>query len=251
MDAERIADVERGYGSSGGMSKEAQATDPPAAETTRVVIADDHPMFRAGVRERLEQPETGIEVVGEASDGEEAYELAGSLRPDVILLDIAMPGVNGIEAARRIKGEWPEIGILILTLYDDEQYVYALIDAGAAGYLLKTADGSEVVDAVRRIRLGESVLSPAVTQKVVRRFAHGGRPPGQPDPSPLSEREREVLRLAAGGASNKLIARDLEVSVRTVHAHMRNIFTKLGVASRTEAVMLAVRRGWLQVDDVA
>jgi DNA-binding NarL/FixJ family response regulator len=230
------------------MSTEADPNDSPAA--ARVVIADDHPMFRAGVRERLEKLDSGIDVVGEASDGQEAYELCGRLRPDVLLLDIAMPRLNGIEATRKIKAEWPEIGILVLTLYDDEQYIYALIDAGAAGYLLKTADGSELADAVHRVRQGEAVLSPAVTQKVLSRMAHGGRPAEQPVPSPLSEREHEVLRLAARGASNKVIAHELEVSVRTVHAHMRHIFNKLGVASRTEAVMLGVRRDWLQVSDV-
>lgn len=230
------------------MSTEAKRKDSPAA--ARVIIADDHPMFRAGVRERLEKLDSGIDVVGEASDGQEAYELCGRLRPDVVLLDIAMPRLNGIEATRKIKAEWPEIGILVLTLYDDEQYIYALIDAGAAGYLLKTADGSELADAVHRIRQGEAVLSPAVTQKVLSRIAHGGRPAESPVPSPLSEREREVLRLAARGASNKLIAHELQVSVRTVHAHMRHIFNKMGVASRTEAVMLGVRRGWLQVGDV-
>ncbi|MGZ4337232.1 MAG: response regulator [Gaiellaceae bacterium] len=231
------------------MSTEAKRKDSPAA-AARVIIADDHPMFRAGVRERLEKLDSGIDVVGEASDGQEAYELCGRLRPDVVLLDIAMPRLNGIEATRKIKAEWPEIGILVLTLYDDEQYIYALIDAGAAGYLLKTADGSELADAVHRIRQGEAVLSPAVTQKVLSRIAHGGRPAELPEPSPLSERECEVLRLAARGASNKLIAHELQVSVRTVHAHMRHIFNKLGVASRTEAVMLGVRRGWLQVGDV-
>ena len=230
------------------MSTEAKRKDSPAA-AARVIIADDHPMFRAGVRERLEKLDSGIDVVGEASDGQEAYELCGRLRPDVVLLDIAMPRLNGIEATRKIKAEWPEIGILVLTLYDDEQYIYALIDAGAAGYLLKTADGSELADAVHRIRQGEAVLSPAVTQKVLSRIAHGGRPAERPVPSPLSEREREVLTLAARGASNKLIAHELQVSVRTVHAHMRHIFNKLGVASRTEAVMLGVRQGWLQVGD--
>lgn len=231
------------------MSTEAKRKDSPAV-AARVIIADDHPLFRAGVRERLEKLDPGIDVVGEASDGQEAYELCGRLRPDVVLLDIAMPRLNGIEATRKIKAEWPEIGILVLTLYDDEQYIYALIDAGAAGYLLKTADGSELADAVHRVRQGEAVLSPAVTQKVLRRMAHAGRPAERPVPSPLSEREREVLRLAARGASNKLIARELQVSVRTVHAHMRHIFSKMGVASRTEAVMQGVRRGWLQVGDV-
>lgn len=232
------------------MNSDAQRKDPSPAPKTRVLIADDHPLFRAGVRERLEKPDAGIEVVGEASDGEEAYELAGRLHPDVVLLDIAMPGLNGIEATRKIKAEWPEIGVLVLTVYDDDQYVYALIDAGAAGYLLKTTDGLELADAVRRIRQGEAVLSPAITQKLLRRMIRGGREIEQSAPSLLSERERDVLRLAAQGASNKLIARELQVSVRTVHAHMRHIFTKLGVASRTEAVMLGVRQGWLQVGDV-
>jgi DNA-binding NarL/FixJ family response regulator len=232
------------------MTTEAQRNDSAPAPTTRVIIADDHPIFRAGVRERLEKLDTGIDVVGEASDGQEAYELAGRLHPDVVLLDIAMPRLNGIEATRKIKAEWPEIGILILTVYDDDQYIYALIDAGAAGYLLKTADGPQLADAVHRIREGEAVLSPAVTEKVLRRISDGGGAAERPASSTLTEREREVLRLAAGGASNKLIARDLQVSVRTVHAHMRHIFNKLGVASRTEAVMLGIREGWLKVGDV-
>jgi DNA-binding NarL/FixJ family response regulator len=228
-----VADVER--------------PDPESPPRTRVVIADDHPLFRAGVHERLEKHESGIEVVGEASDGEEAYELVGRLRPDVVLLDIAMPNLNGIEATRKIKAEWPEVGVLILTVYDDEQYIYALIDAGAAGYLLKTTEASELGDAVQRTRHGEAVLSPAITEKVLKRVIAGGRV--QPVASPLSEREREVLLLAARGASNKLIAHELRLSVRTVHAHMRSIFGKLGVASRTEAVMLGVRQGWLDAGD--
>ncbi len=172
------------------------------------------------------------------------------LQPDVALLDIAMPGLNGIEATRKIKAEWPQIGILILTVYDDEQYIHALIDAGAAGYLLKTTEGADLADAVRRIREGEAVLSPAITQKILRWMTQGGGTARRSTSSPLSEREREVLRLAAQGASNKLIASELDVSVRTVHAHMRHIFSKMGVASRTEAVMLGVREGWLKVGNV-
>jgi NarL family two-component system response regulator LiaR len=230
-------------------SGEARREGPPGAVATRVLIADDHPLMRAGLRERLARADTGIEVVGEASDGQEAYELAGRLHPDVVLLDIAMPGLNGIDATRKIKAAWPEIGILILTAYDDEQYVYALIDAGAAGYLLKTTDGSALADAVRRIQQGEAVLSPAITEKIVNRIKRGGSAPPRPAPNPLSQREREVLALAAQGAGNKLIARELGLSVRTVHAHMRNIFGKLKVASRTEAVMLGARQGWLEVGD--
>ncbi len=205
--------------------------------------------MRSGLRERLARIDTGIEVVGEASDGQEAYELAGRLHPDVILLDISMPRLNGLDATRKIKAEWPEIGVLILTAYDDEQYVYALIEAGAAGYLLKTTDGSAIADAVHRVRQGEAVLSPAITEKVVNHITRGGRALSRPACNPLSEREREVLALAAQGASNKLIACELQVSIRTIHAHMRNIFGKLEVASRTEAVMLGARQGWLDVGD--
>jgi two-component system, NarL family, response regulator LiaR len=219
------------------------------APETRVVVADDHPLFRAGVCARL-AADPDIDVVGEAADGEEAYRLAGSLRPDVVVLDIAMPGMNGIEATRKIKAEWPEIGVLILTVYDDDQYVYALVDAGAAGYLLKTTEGADLADAVHRIRQGEAVLSPAITAKVIERVVRRGTIGAHASAgAALSEREREVLALAARGASNKLIAGELNLSIRTVHAHMRNIFGKLGVASRTEAVMLGVREGWLTVGD--
>ncbi len=227
------------------MHGETHAEGPSAKTATRVVIADDHPMMRAGLRERLAKADAGIEVVGEASDGEEAYELAGRLRPDVVLMDIAMPGMNGIEATRKIKADCPGVAILVLTAYDDEQYIYALIDAGAAGYLLKTTDGTALADAVQRIGQGETVLSQEITEKIVERIASGGSVGPQPGSEPLSEREREVLALAAQGASNRAIADELELSVRTVHAHIRNIFAKLGVASRTEAVMTGVRQGWL------
>jgi DNA-binding NarL/FixJ family response regulator len=222
---------------------EMRADAGPGASPTRVVLADDHPLFRAGVRERLEKHPSGIEIVGEASDGQEALELVAQLQPDVVLLDISMPNMNGIEATRELKRRSPEIAVLILTVYDDEQYIYALIDAGAAGYLLKTTEAAELGDAVQRVRQGEAVLSPAITDKVLQRVLAGGRI--QPVSSPLSERERRVLELAAQGASNKVIAEELQLSVRTVHSHMRNIFGKLGVGSRTEAVMLGVRQGWL------
>jgi DNA-binding NarL/FixJ family response regulator len=224
----------------------AEAGSP--ATPTRVVLADDHPLFRAGVRERLDKHPSGIAVVGEASDGREALDLVAELQPDVVLLDISMPNMNGIEATRELKKRWPEIAVLVLTVYDDEQYIYALIDAGAAGYLLKTTGAAELGDAIQRVRQGEAVLSPAITEKVLERVISGGRI--QPVASPLSERERRVLELAAQGASNKVIAAELEVSVRTVHAHMRNIFGKLGVGSRTEAVMLGVRQGWLQPGEI-
>jgi DNA-binding NarL/FixJ family response regulator len=216
----------------------------------RLLIADDHPLFRAGVRERLAGFTDSIEVVGEASDGEEAYAQAGRLHPDVVLMDIAMPHVNGIEATRRIKASWADIGILILTVYDDEQYIHALVEAGAAGYLLKTVEGADLADAIRRVGQGESVLSPAIAHKVLARFARPAQGPPTGGWESLSERERQVLRLAARGESNKLIARHLNLSVRTVHAHMGHIFDKLSVASRTEAVVSAMKQGWLTEEDL-
>ncbi len=211
---------------------------------TTVVIADDHPLFRAGVRERLDHFAPAVQVIAEAGDGVEACRLAEELQPDVMLLDIAMPRMNGIEATRRIKTESPGVGVLILTVYDDDQYIYALLEAGAAGYLLKTVSGEELADAIRRVHLGESVLSPEVATKVLARFKNKAR---QPEPVSLTHRELEVLQLAGEGASNKQIAHELAISERTVHAHIRYIFDKLGVASRTEAVVKGVRDGWLRV----
>ena len=214
-------------------------------EVTTVVIADDHPLFRAGVRERLLAFESKVDVVGEAGDGLEACELVDRLVPDVVLLDIAMPRLNGIEATKRIKARHPRVAILVLTVYDDDQYVYALLDAGAAGYLLKTVTVEELADAIRRVHLGEAVLAPEVARKLLGRLMRR-RTDEPPAPAALSDREREVLALAAAGAGNKAIARRLAISERTVHAHMRHIFDKLGVGSRTEAVVRGVREGWLE-----
>ncbi len=218
-------------------------------EKIRVLLAEDHVVVREGTRELIQQ-EQDMEVVGEAGDGEEAIELAAELRPDVVIMDIAMPKVNGIEATKRIKELYPATAVLILTAYDNEQYIFALLEAGAAGYLLKNVRRSELIDAVRAVRAGESVLHPVVTQKVLERLRSGEGRPGEKGGSGyiLSEREMEVLRLASKGISNKDIARELVVSVRTVQAHLGNIFNKLGVGSRTEAVLHALRRGWFSLD---
>jgi NarL family two-component system response regulator LiaR len=215
----------------------------------RIVLADDHVVFREGTRGLLER-EDDLEVVGEADHGEEAVALVTQLQPDVALIDIAMPKLNGIEATRQIKAICPATAVLILTAYDDDQYVFALLEAGAAGYLLKDVRARDLVEAIRAVNAGESVLHPVIARKVVNRFA---RPPGEPVAESaldrLTEREMEVLRLAAKGMSNKEIAQELILSVRTVHGHLSNIFSKLLVGSRTEAVLYALRRGWLTLED--
>jgi NarL family two-component system response regulator LiaR len=217
----------------------------------KVIIADDHALFREGTHSLIGH-EKDMEVVGEASDGEEAIKLVTELHPHVVLMDISMPRVNGIEATRRIKADFPSTAVLILTAYDNDQYIVALLEAGAAGYLLKNVSGSDLVNAIRAVHAGEAVLHPAIAQKVFSRLGSSAREsevPGQLDE--LSEREMEILRLAARGMSNQDIATQLYLSRRTVQAHLANIFRKMDVGSRTEAVLQAMRKGWLGLDDLA
>lgn len=216
----------------------------------RVIIADDHVLFREGTRSLIEQ-EPDIEVVGEASDGEEAVSLVTQLEPDVALIDIAMPKVNGIEATRRIKARHPATASLILTAYDDDQYVFTLLEAGAAGYLLKNVSGKELANAIRAIHDGEAVLHPTIARKVFSRAAASRqKPETEGQPNDLSEREMEILRLAARGMSNQEVAEHLYLSRRTVQSHLANIFRKMNVSSRTEATIQAFGRGWLTPDDI-
>lgn len=216
-----------------------------------VVIADDHVLVRKGTRQLLEE-HPGLSVVGEAADGREAIEVANRLKPDVVLMDMAMPGTNGIEATRRIKEANPSTSVLVLTAYDDEQYIYALLDAGAAGYLLKNVTGEELARSVYAVAEGESVLHPSVAAKVFKRVTSGADDRADTgDVDQLTDRELAVLRLAAGGLSNKMIARDLDLSDRTVQVHLSNVFGKLRVASRTEAVITALRRGIVRLEDIS
>ena len=216
----------------------------------KILIADDHAVVREGTRQILEQ-ESDLEVVAEAGDGEEAVRLAGNSRPDVAIIDIAMPKVDGVEATKQIKAIYPAIAVLILTAYDDDQFVFNLLEAGAAGYLLKSVRGRDLVDAVRAVHAGESVLHPTIARKVLNRFAPiSGKPKELKTVEILSEREMEVLRLASQGLSNQDIANDLCLSLRTVQAHLCHIFNKLEVSSRTEAVVHALKEGWVTLNDI-
>jgi NarL family two-component system response regulator LiaR len=217
----------------------------------RILLADDHVMVRQGTRELLEH-EGDMEVVAEAGDGQEAVMLAGRERPHIVIMDVAMPKLDGIEATRQIKTLYPTVAVLVLTAYDDDQYVFALLEAGAAGYLLKDVPMEELIKAVRAVHAGESVLHPAVARKVVSRFAQPSVEREKEDSlDQLTEREVEVLRLAAKGLTNREIARDLAISARTVQVHLSNTFSKMGVGSRTEAVIHALRKGWLTLHDTA
>lgn len=217
----------------------------------KILIADDHAVVREGTRQILEK-EKDLDVVGEAANGDEAVKLAGSLKPDVAIIDIAMPKVDGIEATKRIKSLYPSIAVLILTAYDDDQFIFGLLEAGAAGYLLKSVRGRDLVEAVRRVYEGESVLHPVITRKVLNRFSPtGDRQIEQGTKKMLSEREIEVLQLATHGLSNQEIADKLSLSLRTVQAHLGHIFNKIRVSSRTEAVVRALKEGWVTLSDAS
>ncbi len=216
-----------------------------SAETIRVLLADDHAVVRKGIREFLTEP-GDIEVIAEAADGEEAITLLEQVKPDVAVLDIQMPKRSGIDVCRHVRAQrWP-VGILILTAYDDDPYVLAVLQAGANGYVLKTADADDIIQAVRDVHEGKSALDPVIARKLMAQLA--GRAENRPIET-LTPRETDVLKLAARGYTHKAIGAQLHLSDRTVQGHLANIFGKLHVTSRTEAVMRAVSLGWLSPTD--
>ena len=211
------------------------------------MIADDHPLVREALHRALEGEED-IEVVAEVGDGEEAVKLTSELKPDVAVMDIVMPKINGIEATKKIKEIAPDTAILILTAYDDDEYVLGLLDAGAAGYLLKSAKGRDLVGAIRAIRSGESVLHPKIIAKLLKRATIALAEEHKASDL-LSEREAEVLKLVTSGMSNKEIAEKLFLSQRTIKAHLTNIFNKLNVASRSEAIVKGLQWGLVTLEN--
>jgi DNA-binding NarL/FixJ family response regulator len=217
---------------------------------TRILIADDHPLLREALSQAFSR-QKDMEVVGGARDGEEAVRMVSQLKPDIVVMDIMMPKINGIEASREIKKVAPNVAILILTAYDDDNYVLGLLEAGAAGYLLKSARGQDIIKAIRVIQAGESVLHPNIIEKLLKRaLVKSARVVDPRANELLSDREKDILRLLAIGMSNKQIAEKSCLSLRTVKAHMSNIFTKMNVASRSEALVEALKLGLLTLEDI-
>jgi DNA-binding NarL/FixJ family response regulator len=213
-------------------------------QTIRTLIADDHIIVRAGIRQFLESA-PDIEVVAEAEDGEQAKSLIQAEHPDVAVLDIQMPKATGIEVTRWAKANAQGVGILILTAYNDDPYVMAVLQAGANGYVLKTAAPDDIIQAVRDVHAGKSVLDPSVTGALMAQLFHKSEMQVVEQPT---EREMEVLHLVAKGYTNKAIGVQLGISDRTVQGHLAHVFGKLQAGSRTEAVMRAVSLGWISQD---
>ena len=215
-----------------------------ADQPIRVILADDHIVVRAGIRQILEHA-GDIEVIAEADNGETAQDLVKNHHPDVAVLDIQMPKASGIEATRWIRANAKDVGVLILTAYNDDPYVMAVLQAGANGYVLKTASPEELIQAVRDVHEGKSALDASITQKLMAQLFKGQR---IAQVEALTDREMEVLTLVAKGYTNKAIGVQLSISDRTVQGHLAHIFNKLQASSRTEAVMRAVSLGWIAHD---
>lgn len=207
----------------------------------RILLADDHTILRDGIRALLED-EPDMQVVGEAEDGRTAVKLACQLNPDVVLMDIAMPLLNGLEATRQIRHDCPQVKVLILTMHENEEYIRQVLASGAMGYILKDAAARELLNAIHAVQRGEAVLSPAITRLVIEDYLRWGDLQNDTNPSGLSPREREVLQLIAEGYSNKQIAGILSISIKTVQAHRMNLMAKLDLHDRADLIKYAIQR---------
>lgn len=218
-----------------------------SAGKIKVVIVDDHPLMREGLRKILEMNET-IEVVDEAGDGQGAINIARRLKPDVILMDINMPGTNGIEATRVIKRELPGVGIIALTIHEEEEYVLELVRAGVSGYVLKDINPAKLIETIKTVAQGHSIIDPSITSKIFGEISRLGKyRRSREDWETLTDREMDVLKLMAQGCSNKEIANNLSISEKTVKNHITNIFRKLEVDDRTQAVLFAIKHRLVEV----
>jgi len=232
-----------------GISPTTELNNEEPRKTT-IILADDHPIVRKALRNDLEK-EADFIVLAEAGDGEEAIRLVSELTPDVVIMDIGMPKINGIEATRQIKVSHPDIIVLVLTVYDDVEHILGILESGADGYLTKNILVEDIIKSIRSVVAGETVLSPQVFQQVLKyALRHSTKPVRLDTGVKLTTRELEILRLIAKGISNKEIASELNISSRTVKSHMVDIFRKLDVSSRTEAVITSLRIGFINIDDI-
>jgi len=214
----------------------------------RVLLVEDHVVVRQGLKALLAD-EPDVEVVGEADNGRQALRRVSELQPDVVLMDISMPGLNGIEATRQIRQHYPDVKVVVLSMHSSEEYVFQVLRAGASGYVLKQSDSSEVLTAIRAALVGGSFLSPPISRTVIDDYVRRAEARGQGnDLDLLTGREREVLQLLAEGLSNREIAEQLSISVKTVETHRSNIMSKLGLNSKTEMVKYALRKGWVSLE---
>ena len=212
----------------------------------RILLADGQHLVRQGIRQLLER-EADLEVIGETDDGLEAVRLARELRPDIVIMEASMTSLDSVEATRRIKTELTDTAVIILTNSEDEEYIVGLLGAGATGYLLKNTRGDELIQGIRFVQAGEFVSHPLVAQKLTKRATR--RPIAVNSVEHLTNRELEVLKLAAKGMSNRDIATELGVGLRTVKGHLTTIFDKMSVKSRTEAVLKALKQGWVRLNE--